>query len=98
MVSLISTLAGVVGCIFIFINSGITLICSAVTIACSFIDVGRGVQKGLSSEFVSAGLGILIAVLTGGDWLTGAAIGLCIESVLLWIVGIVYTLVVGRRR
>ena len=98
MVSMIGTLVGFAGCVFIFINPGVTLICAAVTIACSFIDVVRGVQTGFSSEIIGGGLGALIAVLTGGDWLTGAAIGLCIESVLLWIVGIVYMLVVGHKR
>lgn len=97
MVSMIGTLASVIGCIFIFINSGVTLICAAITIACSFIDVVRGEQKGLFSEIIGGGLGALIAVLAGGNWLHGVAIGLCVESVLLWLIGIVYMLVSRRR-
>lgn len=97
MVALLGTLAGIVGCVFIFININVTLICAAVTVVSSFINVVTGEQKGFISEIIFGGLGALIAVLCGGNWLHGVAIGLCVESVLLWLIGLVFLLLDKRK-
>ena len=97
MIALVGTLAGIVGCIFICIEIKVTLICAAVTLVCSLVNVVTGEQKGFHSEVIFGGLGALIAVLCSGNWLHGIAIGLCAETVLLWIVGLIFLLVSKKQ-
>ena len=81
-------LIGTLGIVLFFLgHRGWTVLCAIFVLAESIINVASGAQNSFITEIVSAGVGALIAIFLGENFLQFAAVALCIEHTIAALMG-----------
>lgn len=93
-----SFLSSVAGLIFFSSNPQVTLVCAAISLINSFIQVTFGSQNGFTTEAIAIVAGIAIALFTELPWYHSIALTICVEGVLLQIVGYIAVLVICFKK
>jgi hypothetical protein len=94
--AVISFIACIIGIIYYFSMPIVTVICGAISILNSIIQLFRGAQNNLGTEIFIFIIGVIIALVFKLPFLATVGFVFCIGEVLLALIGIILMLIMNR--
>lgn len=95
--SYFSSLSSLVGIVFFFFDPRVTLICAAISLFNSVIQVFFGSQNGFTTEILEILIGAVISWVFDLTWYHSVALILCIGDFFLMLIGCIVLLIKTKK-